>query len=414
MELKHFILPATALAAAVFLLGGQRMRISELRVVNEELRVRIATARATHPAATPERPDQPDPPGKPIDWDKLAASIHDNNGGKSSGLYSIQRRLLAMDTQELLAALERIAAMDVDDVTRLKLENLILDPLCRKDPGAALDHFKGKLQRQEGMETFLLTHALRNWAKKDPAAATGWLDRELAAGTFEPRSLDGKNPVWTRLEAAVVFGQFAADPAKAEARLSCLSVEMRAEILGQADAFHKMSASDEIDYAAIVRRQLDEKGRVAAIAERAKRALEKAGGFAAVDEYMNSVYAAPDERELAADRVAVEYARSLALKKELRTKEIEAMRAWVARDAPAAVGRLTGEALGMAVSFGGGMEFADGSALALHYRRSDGNDDTLHAFLSKIDPKPNKAEARKLAENITEPAKREILMRKFE
>jgi hypothetical protein len=414
MELKHFILPATALAAAVFLLGGQRMRISELRVVNEELRVRIAAARATHPAATPERPDQPDPPGKPIDWDKLAASIQENQEGKASGLHSIQRRLLAMDTRELLAALDRIAAMDVDDVTRRQLENLILDPLCKKDPGAALDHFKGKLQGQEGMETFLLTHALRNWAKKDPAAATGWLDRELAAGTFEPRSLDGKNPVWTRLEAAVVFGQFAADPAKAEARLSCLSVEMRAEILGQADAFHKMSASDEIDYAAIVRRQLDEKGRVAAIAERAKRALEKAGGFAAVDEYMNSVYAAPDERELAADRVAVEYARSLALKKELRTKEIEAMRAWVARDAPAAVGRLTGEALGMAVSFGGGMEFADGSALALHYRRSDGNDDTLHAFLSKIDPKPNKAEARKLAETITDPEKRENLMRKFE
>jgi len=414
MKAKLFIIPAAALVAAGAWLGGQRMKISELRVANEKLNTRITAARTgIHPPdqRVAERPDQP---GKRFAWDKLAGLLRDNAGDDVPGRPSIQRRLSAMNAKELLAALDRIAAMDVDDATRLKLENLILDPLCKKDPEAALETFKGRLQGKEDMRTFHLTHALKDWVNKDLAAATSWLDREIAAGTFEPRPLDGKNPVRTRWEAAVVYGQFVADPAKAEARLANLSPAMRADILGQADAFHKMSAVDEITYAAIVRRQLDEKGRVEAISERARKTLAGGGDFAAVDEYMNSVYAAPDERELAAARVAGEYAQTLALRNELRTKEIEEMRAWVARDAPGAVGRLTGQALGMAVSFGGNMGFADGSALALHYRKSDGNDDTLHAFLSEIDPKANKAEARKLAETITDPEKREILMRKFE
>jgi uncharacterized protein with PIN domain len=226
--------------------------------------------------------------------------------------------------------------------------------------------------------------------------------------------LDGRNENRERFESAAVFALFAEDPARAESRLSKLPLEMRAEILGQADAFHKMREGDEIAYAEIVRRQLDEKGRVAAIAERARKSLGSGGDFAAVDEYLNSVYAAPDERERAAEEVARQHTRNLALKNELNVAKIEEMRGWVGRDAPEWVGRMTGEALGAGVNLGDGTDFAVASELALHYRENDGNDDALHAFLSKLDPKTNPAEARKLAELISDPAKREKLLGKFE
>ena len=226
--------------------------------------------------------------------------------------------------------------------------------------------------------------------------------------------LDGRNENRESVESAAVFALFAEDPARAESRLSKLPLEMCAEILGQADAFHKMREGEEIAYAEIVRRQLDEKGRVSAIAERARKTLESGGDFAAVDEYLNSVYAAPDERERAAEEVARQHTRNLALKNELNVAKIEEMRGWVGRDAPEWVGRMTGEALGAGVNLGDGMDFAVASELALHYRENDGNDDALHAFLSKLDPKTNPAEARKLAELISDPAKREKLLGKFE
>lgn len=414
MEAKHYILPAAALVLAFVFAGGQRKRISDLRAENGDLHGLIATARAADSGEDPKRPDRPDPDGKPIDWQNLAALLHDKTDGAAPGLFSLQRRLLAMDTADLLAELDRIAALDVDEATRLGLENLILDPLCKKDPEAALQRFKEKLRGQEGIQTYLLTHALKDWAKRDPAEAAAWLDGGVAAGDFDARSLDGKNPVWTRLEAAVVFGHFAADPAKAEARLSDLPPEMRADILAQADAFHKMSAGDEIAYAEIVRRQLDAKGRVAAIAERAGTVMAAGGDYAAVDEYLDSVYAAPDERERGAERVARESAEKLAGKGKLGAPDIEEMRIWAGRDAPGAVGRLTGHALGMAAKPGGGMDFTEAAALAARYRESDGNDDALHSFLSMIDPKANRAEARKLAETIIDPGKREILLRRFE
>lgn len=412
MEAKHFIFPAVALLLAGVFLAGQRTRISDLRSGNSELRERMSVAHAADTRSDPGRLARADPRKEVIDWDKLVGFLRENPDGNPPGMISIQRRLLAMDAAELLAALDGIAAMDLDDATRLRLETMILDPLCKKDPEAALESFKGKLTKPPGIQTFLLTHALKDWAKKDLAAATAWMDREVADGTFDARSLDGKNPVWMRLEAVVVFGQFAADPAKAEARLSKLPPTMRAEVLGQADAFHKMGAEDEIAFAEIVRRQLDEKGRVASIAERAERVMDRGDDFAAVDEYLDSIYAAPDERERASELAAGNYARTLAMESRLRAAEIEKMRAWVGRDVPEAVGRLTGQALGAAVNLSASMDFEEASVLALRYSEDAGNDDVLQSFLSTLDPM-NKA-ARKLVEKISDPLKRENLLRRFE
>ncbi len=414
MKPKHLALPLIALVIAGMVLWVQRKNVSELRVGNGQLRERIAAARVAESPSDPSRPDRPDPRGKPIDWDKLATLYREHPEGTAREMLSIQRRLLAMDSDELLASLDRIDAMELDDVTRNQLEILILDPLCKKDPEAALERFKGRLGEQSGIGTFFLSNALKDWVKRDVAAATAWLDREIAAGTLDPKSLDGKSPMRARLESAVVFGIFAENPAKAEARLSNMSAAMRAEILGQADMFHKMGDGDEIAFAEIVRRQLDENGRVTAISKRAEKVIGRGGDFAAVDEYLDSVYAAPDERERSAESAARQYSASLAFKGELSAAGIDAMRAWAGRDAPEAVDQLTSEALIHAVKSGGSMDTGQAMDLAKRYHESAGGDGFLSYFLNNIDPKENKAEARKLADEISDPAVRGRLLDRLE
>lgn len=240
----------------------------------------------------------------------------------------------------------------------------------------------------------------------------------LASDPARPELLDPyeKTLDW-ETEAAAVFGLFTEDPAKAEARLSHLPADLRAEIFDKVDRFHKMGEGDEIAFSEIVRRQLDEKGRVAAITARAERVIIRGGDFAAVDEYLNSVYAAPDERERSAEAVARRYNEALLRKGEMSAAKLTAMREWVGRDAPGSVDRLTGEALGNAVNAvnaRGGMDFAEASSLVLGYGESTGMDDVLHSFLNHLQPSPNNAEARKLAEKITDPGLREILRKRFQ
>jgi hypothetical protein len=304
--------------------------------------------------------------------------------------------------------------MDLDDETRNKLELLILDPLCKKDAEAALERFKGQLGEKSGMYAFFLSNALKDWAKRDVSGATAWLDREIGTGTLDAKSLDGENAVRTRFESAVVFGWFAADPAKAEARLSKLPPSLRADILAQADSFHKMGAQDEIAFAEIVRRQLDEEGRVEAISKRAGKVIGKGGDLAAVDNYLDSVYAAPDEREKSAVTVARQYNESFARKGEMSAEKLEAMRSWVGRDAPGSVDRLTGEALAKALAGGGGMDFAEASKHALEYRETSGTEEPLIHFLSGIPQGPYKAEAMDLLEKISDPAERRALRHRFD
>jgi hypothetical protein len=418
VKFGNFILPAVALLIAVILLGKQRNDMSVIRSANAELRQRIATVRdaprdpdAPSPAT---RPDQSAAGKKPVNWENLAVMIRqtgvDNRSGNAPGMLSIQRRLLAMDAAELVAGLDRIAAMSLDDGTRRKLEDMILDPLAKKDPELALNRFKGRLAGAPGIDSLLLSSALGLWAGRDPAAATAWLDREIAAGTFDAKSLDGYNRNREWFEANIIPRLFATDAAGAEARLSALPPQMRKEILMKENPF----ARDEVAYAELVRRQLNDDGRLATIGQRASAIVLQGGGFADVDHYLERISATPDERLRSLEKVSTQYINSLAAKGKLSGAEIDAVRAWARQQAPDAVDRLTGEGLGMAVAGAAGMSFEQASALALGYHQASANDDVLQTFLSTIPADRNKAAARELAGKISDPAKREKLLGKFQ
>jgi hypothetical protein len=69
---------------------------------------------------------------------------------------------------------------------------MVLRPLIEKDPGLALRQLSGRVESMESSLALPLFDAMREWAKRDVAAATAWFDEQAAAGLFEEKRLDSR------------------------------------------------------------------------------------------------------------------------------------------------------------------------------------------------------------------------------
>jgi hypothetical protein len=250
MRVKHLMLPMLAIAIGAVLLTTQHREIQRLQYDNTRIRTLITTASGScpHPRSSPSRSNEP------ANLKKLAYLVRDHPRDHPIGLIAYQRQLLTMEATALLSMLDELAAMDLDDASRHRLESLILDPLSKKDPEVALNRFKASLRGPQNLQTAILSHSMDGWAKEDLAAATAWLDREIAAGSFDPKSLDANNPLLARFEASVLFHQVSTDPAGVKARLAAYPIAMQIDILMlQADRLNRLRPQDQTVFAAMAR-----------------------------------------------------------------------------------------------------------------------------------------------------------------
>lgn len=418
MAAKHFILPVAALVIGVVLLGGRQKRISDLRAGSAELRVRIAEAREggggdgfSSPKA---RANGLSADRQPIDWKKLAEEIRANRQEEGISqlrkMMGLQKRLLAMDARELVAALDQIAALDVDEETRMELDAMIVDPLSRKDPELALARFKHRLNGEGGMMAWHLSEALGRLAEKDLGAAISWMTMEVGAGTFDAKSLDGRNPVRMQFESELLSRMIKVDPSIAASRLSGMDMAMRKEAL-EAVRADQLSPQEQLAHADLIRGQLDHADQMAAFSGRAAN-LARQQGFAEVDAYLERIAATPEERRESASAAASGFLSGKYGKGNFKEADIDAMGEWVGKNAPEAVGRLTGQGVADALYRNNGMDFPAASALALRYAGTDGGDDVLVGFLEKV-RSTHHGEARELAAKISDPQRREEMLKRF-
>ena len=89
------------------------------------------------------------------------------------------------------------------------------------------------------------------------------------------------------------------------------------------------------------------------------------------------------------------------------------MRGWVSAQAPESTGTITGKALANASKNGGKMKFSEAADLALEYNTTTGNDEVLASFLDEWPARQNKEQARILAEKISDPKRREAILKKL-
>jgi len=256
-----------------------------------------------------------------------------------------------------------------------------------------------------------LANALGEWAKKDRSSAILWMDREIAAGTFDSKSLDGKSRVRMAFEGGLISSLVGTDIQAAEARMAALPAEQRKDVF-QNFGFRRMNPEEYSAFADLARSQLSENDRMEVLGKQASTIVSM-GDFKKVEDYMDQIAATPDERIRSAEDAARDSIMGKARQAKITPGQIDLMRVWLGTQAPASVNKVTGEALGRVSSYGGTMKFSEASELLLKYHEESGSDDLLTGFLDKAQFWENQEEAREIAGQISDSEKRQAALERL-
>lgn len=419
LRLSTIIPPVLALIVVAGWIGNERRMISTLEnesaVIKERLASRSAGSRPDVSSAKPkisEKHTKKDP----LDWKKVAAQIAEaraSNGGMGDmrAMIRLQQRLQEMSKDELVAALDEVAALDLNDETRQQLEMMLIGPLCQKDPEFALNHYIDRVADQRGGMSWQLANAMKEWMKKEPERAMGWFDQQIAAGKFASKSLDGKSQSRMQFEGTVIGTLLATDPAAAAARLVALPEDQRADVLRN-NTGNLVKEKDELAFASLVREQLPEKDQAQTLAQQASMKAWSEG-YTKINEYLERIKATPAERAVCVNEAANSKIQQISQNKKITREDIDSLRDWATTQSPDTLDQVTGSALATATQSNQKMEFSEAAELATQYHQASGNDDVLVKFLNSGAAYSHKEEAMALAAKITDPKRREEILKRF-
>jgi hypothetical protein len=421
LKTSLYLPPVVALIFAGVWIGIQRQSISALEKESLLLERHITTARASDSAAG-STAAKPAPPGKtakdkePLDWKKIAAQFAEmqQSGGRGDmrTMIKLQQRLQSMTQEEIIAALDEIAALDLPGESRAMLEQMLIGPLAQKEPELVLSKFIDRLGDKNGSMVWMLANAMQEWAKKDPAKAGAWFDQQIAAGKFESKALDGKSRSRNQFEGALISVLLGSDPAAAASRVSLMPEDQRDEVL-TLHSFQQLKDGNQLAFAQLVRDQVPEKDQARTLARQASNMARNDEGYSKVTEYMDRIGATPAERAACVEEAGESKIWSLAQKQKIVAEDLDAMRTWAAAQSPGLVNTLTGKALANAGQGNGKTKYEDAAALAVHYHEASGNDEVMSSFLDGWAARQNKEQARVLAEKISDPKRRGEILEKL-
>lgn len=416
----HMIAPAIALAIAGAVVGSQRRTISRIEneIVLLKKHIAVEKGRIDGQAADTkaERPLKPGNADEAIDWAEVAGMFGEMKNRSGVGdmrkMMSFQSKLRKMDKEQLLAALDQIQALELGDDERMMLEAMLIGPLAEKDPELVLDRFSNRLGDDRNGMSWQLANALGEWAKKDQAAAIAWFDKEIAAGTFDSKSLDGKSQLRLNFETNLIAQLISTDPAAAAARIAALPPDQRKDALGSWQ-FRKLKDEEQAAYADLVRASLPEAERYEVFAQQASMIVSM-GDYEKVGAYLDRIGATGEERLKAAEQAASGSIVNNSYNSKVTGEKIDSMREWLGTQAPGSVDRVTGETLGQIAGSGGNAKFPEAAAMALEYHEQGAGDDLLTGFIENSHSRGvEKEELRKMAGMISDPEKREEALEKL-
>jgi hypothetical protein len=377
-----------------------------------------ALASGSETDAASSKAKSPDPLAKenaPIDWKKIAAQVvetHQTRGGGDMRTYiRTQQKISAMSKEELVSALDEIAALDLPDESRQTLQQLLLTPLCEKNPEYALTRYFDRVDDHDRMKLSHFTAAMTGWSGKNPTAAAAWLDQQIAAGKLDSKSLDGTSRARIQFEGALIGALISSDPAAAALRLKSLPEDQRSDSLRTSRKFTE--DKDQLAYANLVRSGLSEAAQAQQFTEKASM-IASTGGYTKITEYLDRIKATPAERAGCVEKAVDANIQYLSKKKKVTREDIDAMREWATSQAPGTTANVTGVALARSTRTNNQLEFSEAAALATQYHEADGNDEVLIGFLMAYDPRNgSKEEAQVLAQKISDVKKREEIFNRF-
>jgi hypothetical protein len=422
-----FIPPVAALALAGTWLAIQHQAITTLEqqsaALHKAIAARSSDASAESPNTKPADPTKAANTKEPIDWKKLAAQFTEIRQARSTSdtrpLMRFRQRLQAMSKQELVAALDEIAALDCPTETREMLEAMICSPLVEKDPELALTKFIDRFHDRNGfpygnnvLPTWMqLPYAMQKWAEKDPASASAWFDQQIAAGKFDSKSIDGRSRSRESFEAFFLETQLGTDPEAAGRRLAAMPEDQRDAVLAGI-SYQPLKDEEQLAFATLVREQVSKENQAPTLAEQASNLFGKKD-YAKVTEFLDRIQATPAERTASVEQVAESSIQTISHQSKITREDIDTLREWVNAQAPESTGRTTGRALANALQGSHKLEFSEAAELAAQYHDASDNDDVLYSFLrnSWSVAGENKEQARILVGKISDAKRREERLR---
>lgn len=412
MKNLGMLLPVGACALAAVWLSWNQREIVRLERENEVLGERIAVAVASGAGGTgagPGAKKEEDAAAGPIDWEELGTSLMEATRGGAPdmrAMMELQRRLLEMDTDELMASLRELEALELSEQVREALEGMLIGMLIQKDPKLAIEAFGYRLRDSQGeMIGWQLAHAFQQWLGKEPQAAIEWYDARVAAGDFDSRSLDGRNQTRMQYEAALFISLLESDPEAAASRLEALPEDQRLEVFQQGG--WELAVGTELALADLVREHLPEDKQAQALS-RVSGTLAQHGGYERVSAFLGEIDASPEERKSVAVAAAETQLRMTQFNQGDPREAMQETRDWLLREAPEAADTITGEALaGMHA-----VDFAERAKWLEELHAEQGGDDLLVGFLDRGQARQNREESIRLAGLIADEERRsEILER---
>jgi hypothetical protein len=401
MKAGSFVLPLLALIACAGWLVSRHHSAPAVRAENESLR-QPSAARTSQPETRSSPRTRAAAAKAPIDWKKIAADQPAGIDVSTRWETQVQQLLDEMTTAELADALDEILALDPPPHSVDYLEQLVMNPLIRRNPRLALDRFIDRAQDSPDALSWLPGKAFAAWLEKNPPDAADWLDRQIAAGTFAANS-----PVRRQLEGVLMTHLLVTDADAAAARIAAAPPARRGDLL-KSVSFQNFAEEKQQNFAAIVRSQLSEAESSAVIAQPAG-IIANLGGYDKVTDYLRRVAATPAER--AAAIATAGHARISATQRKLTRADFDEFHDWAATQSPAATAdRATARLLANAAMNSRFTTFDEIAAIAAGTRETSGNEEILSVFLESPAARANQPAARLLAEKISDPTRRaEIL-----
>lgn len=402
--------PLAALAIAGIWLGTQRKSISAVESETSLLRQHVAAANAPSSpeedrslAGARARAKQTKDPAA-IDWKDMASKLSTNQGMMPDmrAMMELQRKLTAMSSAEISAALKEIAALELDSQSRDILESMLFNLLAQKEPQLVLEQHLDKVNESNSTMSWQLANAFQQWLGKDPAAAAAWFDARIAEGKFESKSLDGKSRSRLQFEAALVSSLLASDPDAAEKRVALLPEDQRRDLFFQG-MFMNLKPGSEKAFAALIREHVPEGERGSVLANASVTMIHQ-GGYEKVGKFLDGIEATPAERKAVASQTASSKTQMLSQQGLLDRAALDEMRGWLSKQSPDDVDAITGESL--ANLWNPGVKWEDNAKLIGELHAEGASDDLLVSFLEGHQSSQHREAALELAGKIADETKR--------
>lgn len=411
------IAPLSVLLSAGALLAWQRHSIATLEqesaLLEKYLAVHPSDSVSLVESAVRTKPDQS---GRSIRWRDVALQLVEMRRNDETGYSEIwqqyQQRVLAMNEGDLTTALDEIETPDMPAEGRELLEQMFIETITHKIPEVTLARFRDRLKGPSSGIGWELANAIAVWAKKNPAEAVAWFDREVAAGTFEGKSLSGENQILLKFHGFLLAVLMSSDPEGAVRRVAAIPEKQRAEVLS-VYKFGAVPEGEQLAYANLVRGSLLPEGERASLLAHRIENLPADKDFSSVTRYLESIRATPVERSTCVERAAQTRIGKLGEIRKITRQDLDQLREWTTTQAPGITDRVTGNALGNAMGTSNPMTFSEAAALAAEYQKTSGNDELLLRFLDRWNGPGSADEARELAEKIVDETNRNNMLKRI-